>query len=332
MTNGDDKKTEWYRITYFLPVIVPSVVIATFFTFYGRFLLCHQGGKPCSPLTSQMLRENISEGLEATAASYAASVSWTLVSGVHFLACMLAVLTACIVIHHALGDVGLGKRRLLILLVVVLAVDVSLLVSLKVSADTSSPAQLLLSTTVGQVLPAINGYNRLFDSMSLTATICLAFAACATLWQHRVNEAPTEEDVARRATLLRYVLYVGAALLAMSVLRLSATLTWGASFLTPDSEAGRSVATLVSGISSSLGAYFTLLMLGMYLPAAMLLRGRARRLAEGETAADKDKWLSDRGLALSFADYLPRVIALLGPLLAGPVGELLGHVFGAANG
>jgi hypothetical protein len=277
-----------------------------------------------------VLKAGVDESNEVRAASYAASASWTLVGGVHFLTSLLAVLTAVIVIYQVLQSLETGKRWLLILLAVLFAVDASLLVSWKVSADTSSPAQLLLASTVAQVQHSINRYNRLFDSMSLTAIISLAFAACATLWQPDINETPEEKDMVRRVGLLRYVLYVSATLLALSVLRLSATLAWGESFLPPESGTGKAVATLVSSITSSLGAYFTLLLLGMYLPATMLLRSRARKLAQGETMEDKDEWLKKRGLALSFSDYLPRIVALLGPLLAGPIGELLGRAFGGA--
>jgi membrane protein DedA with SNARE-associated domain len=111
------------------------------------------------------------------------------------------------------------------------------------------------------------------------------------------------------------------------VLRLSAMLSWGQSFLAPDTATGKSVSTLVAGITSSLGVYFTLLMLGMYLPAALLLRERARRVAEGDDFEAREDWLKKHGLAISVADYIPRVLALLGPLLAGPIGELLKNAF-----
>ena len=322
-----EKKTEWYHLAYFLPLIVPCVIILTFFVFYGGLLRCSEKDEKCSPVVSSELKEAVDVSGEVKAASYSARASWVLVSGVSFLACLVAVVCAGMIIYNILRQVRPRHRWLLILLVIFASVDVSLLISLNVAADKWSPAQTLIGATVGQTLRAINRYNRLFDSMSLTATLCLASAACVTLWQRDVNARPSVADVARRVRMLRYVLYVGAALLALGVLRLSAMLSWGQSFFAADSETGKSVSTLVSGVTSSLGAYFTLLMLGIYLPAALLLRERALEVAEGKDLEEKQNFLKTHGLDVSFADYVPRVLALFGPLLAGPIGELLSHVF-----
>jgi len=296
---------------------------------WAGLLRCHEKDEKCSPVAYAALQEGVSESanVEVNASIYSPKASWALVSGVSFLACVVAVIVAGMIFYNLLRDFKPRTRWLLFLLVFFVSVDISLLISLNVSADKWSPAQTLIGATVAQALPAVSRYNRLFDSMSLTATLCLAFAACATLWQRDVNDEPKTEDVARRVSMLRYVLYVGAALLALGVLRLSAMLSWGQSFLAPGTATGKSVSTLVAGITTSLGVYFTLLMLGMYLPAALLLRERARRVAEGDDLEAKEDWLKKHGLAISVTDYIPRVFALLGPLLAGPIGELLKNAF-----
>jgi hypothetical protein len=76
----------------------------------------------------------------------------------------------------------------------------------------------------------------------------------------------------------------------------------------------------------------TLILVAVYLPAAFVLRRRAERLADekfGEgkgTLPEREKWMQNRGLALSTSEYLPRVAALLAPLLAGPIGDLIGKL------
>jgi hypothetical protein len=219
---------------------------------------------------------------------------------------------------------------MIILIVVALATDIALLVALLTTGDVFSPGQQLLQTTVGRVVPAINKYNRYADALSLTGTLSLAVAACATLWHRDMKNELDETQLMRRVTLLRPVLYVGAATLAIAVLRLSATFGWAASYVPADTELGRAVSSLVAGIVGSLGISFTLLMSGLYLPAALLLRARVKALAA--TKPDPEAWLTSRGLTLSFPQYLPRVIALLTPLLAGPVGDLLVRATAALGG
>ena len=105
-----------------------------------------------------------------------------------------------------------------------------------------------------------------------------------------------------------------------------------ASYLLPESEIGKSVASLVSGIVASMGTVFTLLVAGIYVPAAILLRARIRKLAIREQPDDPDGWLETHKLTLKFSQSVRGVIALLGPLLAGPLGELIGKATSAFSG
>jgi hypothetical protein len=46
------------------------------------------------------------------------------------------------------------------------------------------------------------------------------------------------------------------------------------------------------------------------------------------TQEEREKWLRSEGLLMSHSEYLPRVVAILAPLLAGPLGDLLGRMAG----
>jgi hypothetical protein len=329
MTNIDTPRSKWHRITYLLPVLAPLMVGATYALFYSQLLLCTPQN-PCNPLGEAELMAGISNVLQTRVAAYVARASWSIANGVHLMASIVAVVTAGMVIYHALSEYKSTVRWMIILIVVALATDIALLVALLTTGDVFSPGQQLLQTTVGRVVPAINKYNRYADALSLTGTLSLAVAACATLWHRDMKNELDETQLMRRVTLLRPVLYVGAATLAIAVLRLSATFGWAASYVPADTELGRAVSSLVAGIVGSLGISFTLLMSGLYLPAALLLRARVKALAA--TKPDPEAWLTSRGLTLSFPQYLPRVIALLTPLLAGPVGDLLVRATAALGG
>ncbi len=298
--------------------------MATYVVFYRSFLYCSGGDAACGPLSGATILAAVSSADGTRVASYVARASWTLVNGIHLLACLVGIAGSALIIYQALHETDRTKRLLLMLLVVALAADVAVLMALLTISDAYSPAQQLLRATVGQVLPAIqiNKLTRIFDSFSLTATLCLACAACAIVWKRR-DEEQDDTELARRMGLLRYVLYIGAALLAIGVLRVSATLGWGASFIPADTEAGKSILVLVSGIVGSLGVSLTLLVSAVYVPAALILRARATKLASKQPLEVRQKWLTDRGLALSFSQYVPRVVALVSPMLMGPVGELL---------
>lgn len=340
MSTEKTAPSKWYRLivrlpdllTDLLPLLVPIVVFVTFFIFYNTLLFC-SSTNPCTPLTAAEIASGISNLDQTRAAIYVARASWALINGVHILACCAAIVTAGIVIYTALpkADYSVPMKWMLIFIVVVAAADFSILVAIWASGDVSSPAQTLLRPTVGQMVPWINRYNRLVDALSLTGTLTMAVAACATIWRHDATDE-TEAQLKQRVNLLKPVLYVSAATLAIGVLKISATHGWAASYLPPESEIGKSVISLVRGIVASMGTLFTLLIAGLYVPAALLLRARIRKLATREQPADPDGWLASHGLTLSFSQSVRSVVALLGPLLAGPLGELIGQAASTLTG
>jgi hypothetical protein len=178
MSTKKTPPSKWHRITYLLPLIVPGLVFVTFVVFYSHFLFCSPTN-PCTPLSAAEILTGIGNLDQTRVAAYVARASWALINGLHLLACFAATVTAALVIYHALPtpEYSAPLRWLLILIVVAAAADISLIVAIWTSTDVSSPAQILLRTTVGQAVPSINQYNRLADALSLTGTLSLGAAA-----------------------------------------------------------------------------------------------------------------------------------------------------------
>lgn len=328
--NGNSSsRSTWDRIFDFLPLIIPIAVVLTFVGFYGWFLRCSPD-HPCGPYTAGQILSAVKDAASTRVVPiYVARASWTLINGVHLLACVLAMATASFVINRVLSEDGKKLHWSIIPLVLAACLNIALFVSLLAGHDVWSPAQQLFQGTIGGTIGWINKFNRFIEAVSLTGTLSLAVAACAIVRQPKPNGL-NEEQLMRRVKLLRLVLYVGAATLVMAVLRLAATHAWAISYLPPDTEPGKSISTLITGIVGSLGTSYTLLIAGIYLPAALILRERLRNLKAAE--ADPEGFLATHGLSPTLTRILPRVMALIAPLLAGPLGDALVKLINSLGG
>lgn len=133
------------------------------------------------------------------------------------------------------------------------------------------------------------------------------------------DETPPEPKPSRKEVLLEQmghlkgILYVSTVLLIVGVLRLNAGFTWSLSFMTQDTV--KIAEGFLSNVTTVLGGFFTILLACTYLPSVYILWKRA----EGEDMAEMEK----KGFKFSFAESLPKILAIAAPLLTGPIAELL---------
>ena len=103
---------------------------------------------------------------------------------------------------------------------------------------------------------------------------------------------------------------------------------WTLSFISLNAvEAAQNFNSTVVAVA---GGFNTMVLAAVYLPAAYILQRRARlevmRSSLKLKPEDREKMLKDQGLTFSFRESLPRVAAILGPLLAGPIGDLVKNI------
>ncbi|MDQ1612199.1 MAG: hypothetical protein QOG00_2130 [Pyrinomonadaceae bacterium] len=318
------------RALHLAPLLTTLFVFATFGIFYGKFLQCPDGSYQCL-LSFKLLFRELRPEVATSAAGYIDRVTWTLAGGLHLVVSLAAMTVSCFIIYSALDRHRVRDRWLLIIVTLLVAANIGLCVAILTAADVSSPAQLMLERTAARVIPRINFYNRGFDALGLTVGITLAVAACTIIWRNP-GETQDERELMRRQRLLRALLYAGAAALVIGVLRLGTAVGWGGSFWAANTPAGKEASSLITGIVSSLGISYTLALASMYLPAMLVLNARAQTLAETESPDRQEEWLKKNGLTLSLVGHLPRLLALLGPVLVGPVGELLSRLAKLAPG
>jgi hypothetical protein len=185
---------------------------------------------------------------------------------------------------------------------------------------------------LGQVIPIVQWTV----GASFAAAMIVGLTSCVLLWPSPDGGAHTPPELARRVRLLRTLLYFGTFVLVVVSLRFASELRWADDLLRAwhngpldkDDPKLKTLESLFSVSTSGVALTNTLTLAAIYVPAAFVLRRRASALAEEaeDTVPLRAKWLQDHGLTLSFSEQLPRVAALLAPLLAGPIGDIIGKL------
>ena len=138
---------------------------------------------------------------------------------------------------------------------------------------------------------------------------------------------------------MNVAIYFGGILLVACVIRVSAGYGWLSALLDPEAkdEPGKpSLAGALNGLAEQLtfiyGLVFTLLLIGLFLPAWIVLRRRAWQVVRTRnktavagteppqrTLSDDQQWLEAHGLGFTNFQHAAQIFALLAPLGAGTV-------------
>ena len=332
-----------------LPFLFVVVMTAMYMSLLAAFY--KSGGGQCYPMhVREYLQGSSFQGATLCPAPVApvsrpqtwpARVLWVFMTGVNLLTCLLAFLLGCAVISSAFKGRSGGYPRLRALgLVSGLTLLFGLGFSLIPTEAYLRQLQELVECTVRGDLSNIMAVTKWTIVTGYTTACFLILACCAVLWPPRGLGRQSALELARRMRLMRFLLYVGAATLITNVLRLSALFRWALALL-PGPEYNSTTKAMdpnpvtkllesyTSALTSSEAGAYTLLLASVFIPALWILRRRADRLVSRQklaTLPEQEDWLKKQGLAFSFSEYLPRLAAILGPLLAGPLADIIGRL------
>jgi hypothetical protein len=336
----------WLHIYPYVESLYPLLAVALIMTLYAIFNAifgyCGWGNVAgCNPLCITDTLKGIATAPASVSAEALPGRSlWVFVMGVNHLACLAAIPVAFYLLRASSDSYAHPFQRslLLLCLFVVLAAAAGWL-AMPSDGINQPPLFQALDVTakadVKQIIPIVRGTI----GVSYAAAVLLALTSCAILWPPPRGGADTPLELAGRMRLIRALLYFSTVLLVIVSLRFGAELRWAAELLKawqptptpPAAERGiKIIESFFSVITSTAAGFNTMMLAAVYLPAAFALRRRAYRLAEERdeeaTLPAREKWLQAQGLTLSSSEYLPRIAALLAPLLAGPIGELIGRL------
>lgn len=261
-----------------------------------------------------------------TALVYSGRVNFLFLLMVYLSVCVFALAVSCYVIWKSLEKANVQPRNWLIAaLAIAGGAEVFLYFNRQDYLRTFIP---LINATIREDLPATENLLVIVNSFGFAVALLVTFAACATLYPRNTATSPEGlKQIAEQMKRLQLVLYAGTFMLVSGVLLIRSVYQWSLAFGSRETEAVKAAEGFFSVLLAAEGGFFTLVLAAVYVPAAFILRHRAD-LVSGlpEAEEDKEKELQKYNLTFSFMKSWPRIAAILGPLLAGPVGELFSRL------
>ncbi len=180
-------------------------------------------------------------------------------------------------------------------------------------------------------IPTISMFNRILDIVNVLAGLAVGALIVGMILCLETRESDdVEEEAALLAQNLRQMrqqLYLSSLVLTFGIFFATSWMYWPISLVLDAERSAYSSVILATALFT--GTYFSLLILSFYLPVALILDDRVRKLAEtaGQDAEageqlDLNDWRSSHGLKDGVSDYLRAGFALTAPILAAFAGGI----------
>lgn len=259
---------------------------------------------------------------------YSNHMMWSLIAGLCVFFSLLSFLFSCYVIWISLNKT-VSVRFLIIGLAMLGTLCSGGIVSF-ISSIGHTPEQThlweqLVQHSINTDVTGIVQVTRTIDSITYLTAIFLTVSLSLMLSQMPNTQKTNQQLLQKQGGYLKILFYLSVILLIVSTLRLSALLNWSAVYLKPPAFAYskdtiqqimyQSIENMISTTVTGQGLFYTLLLMGYCIPAAFLLRQRAFTIVDSKG----NDWLKDFPLG----GGIPRVLAIISPLLTGSIGQIL---------
>lgn len=268
---------------------------------------------------------------EKLAVSFSGRMVFVFLANLYFLICLIAALIGIYIIYQTCKQgvfygwtKGVSYARRVVAAAIALTGLVLFVLYYK-SDWFMVVFNLLLEGRIADDLPWAQEILRSVNAFGFAVGVLLYLAVVSILFSPVKRTSPEGfVDAAQKMRYLRTILYIGTLMLVVGVLLIRSVHQWTLAFIASREEQMLKIAeNFFANLLAVDGGFFTLLLAAAYLPAAFIVRWQVEQIGGlPQVEAEKEKTLQNYHLAFSFNEALPKIIAILGPILAGPVGDL----------
>lgn len=280
-------------------------------------------------------------------ARYSSRLLWVFLTAVFFVLCVAAIIVSRSVIKDSITDAGSQNKWQLLTIIgaIAFALTVSLPVFLRTKSNYMSIVLPMHEKSIGGNGDISIDVINFINAFGFAATIFLLVASCsiiasvqrkkqlvaegdakasetsADLPNETANpSAPAQTDPFQtQKTNARMILYIGGLMLFVGMLRVKLVSDWHLIFVStdPNNPYYKLLAEFFKSSLAVQAGFYTIILAAIYLPVMYVIQSK-----DGAPAAKKEEQKTGAGV-FSFAEVLPRLIAIISPFLAGPLLDLL---------
>lgn len=237
-------------------------------------------------------------------------------------------------IWKALRNLAIKEKLLFIVIAVVITVfEIGYLLN---AEPAESPIASIFSFTFdvlsGSGLYTLNQLtviNKTLDVINLLGFMVVPFglmAGCCIMHDIPTANQRSAEYFLNRSRQLKKLMAGGSAIMVIGVIHMQLWLNWPLALL-EEPKAIAQLESLTFLVCQYWGLCYSLIIAALYLPAASYLSDEARlALLQGdneEAKQDPGVWLKKNNMIFSPLASLPQIIAVIAPMLVGPLGSTL---------
>jgi hypothetical protein len=169
---------------------------------------------------------------------------------------------------------------------------------------------------------------------AIVSTLALVTGCCIMADKNKSSKDDLQFLIIQMRQLKKFIGIVSIMLVA-GVLHMIAWLHWPTALIKDES-----IAMHVVNFSEAMGLYwgatFSLLIATFYIPAALSISKRAEDILtehpEQTQGMEMQEWLQKHSMSLSPLQQMPQLLAMLAPLLVGPIGATVSKLSGSLTG
>lgn len=200
--------------------------------------------------------------------------------------------------------------------------------------------RLLSDVLLAGYFPSLDSLKPINDGISLIAALFLSLSASILLYRVSGMNEGEASNLAQHFKYFRYLIYLGALMLVVNVVRIHSLLDWANAFIMQDlwtytgveetlmKKTYENITHIYQSVVWSLGMMYSLMLLALYLPGKVIFDSLVQEpvpdpAGDSDSESPQPKRLKGLQLSSAFKNYL----AIASPVLTGPVLDLILSIF-----